>query len=122
MSLTNIVWSQWKLKHVAGKKGPSFVGLLPALSPVAALAADPAYYVWDGQNLTPANTDPSEAQADTWAVWLYKKNKSQTENFHWGTSEGKSASAVMDNLKKDQAFEKKYERWCDCDWGHRHVL
>jgi hypothetical protein len=84
----------------------SFIALLLVFSSLAALAADPTYYVWDGKTLTPADTDPSEAHPDSWAVWEYKKDKAQIEEFHWGTGEGKSPSTVMASLKRDQAFEK----------------
>jgi len=84
---------------------------------VRAVGQAPAYFLWDGRQLTPAYNDPAEANVTEWRIWLFKKNQEQRTGQQWGAISADTLSAVQDKLLKAQKFEDRYERWCKCDYG-----
>lgn len=84
----------------------------------AACADDHGFYIQDGKTLffhpygNPDDIKPSE-----WQVRLYKRGQSTGGNDNWGLISEKSASKVLETLKKDQDFERRWEKWCGCSWG-----
>lgn len=75
------------------------------------------FWVYDGVSTYWVEGDPDDYKAKEWQIRLYKKSQAAGQGRWWGLTTGKYASAVMKELKGSQAFERKYEKWCGCDWG-----
>lgn len=86
--------------------------LLPSLSHAAN-----GFWVYDGVSTNWVEGDPDDYKAKEWQIRLFKKSQAAGQGRWWGLTTGKSASSVMKELKSSQAFERKYEKWCGCDWG-----
>ena len=91
---------------------------LALLIPWSGSKAANSYYVFDGNSLVTVFDSPSNAHADQWAAFYFKKGTSPTEiSQRWGMDLGSTPDEVLHNVEINQNFEKRYEKWCLCSWG-----
>jgi hypothetical protein len=69
------------------------------------------YFVDDGETVQPVYSGrPSDVQPDYWTVRLYRKGQAAQGRDNWGSISGKTAEAVMNELKESQRIEEEDER------------
>src|ERR1019366_105303 len=76
-----------------------------------ALAQSQTYYTWDGIALNEVHGDPAEATPDHWEIWLYRSHAAHTETSRWGMISKSSFAEANKELKADQLFERRYEKF-----------
>jgi hypothetical protein len=76
------------------------------------LEAQENYFIYDGTNVQAVRPDRVPLACNHWAVWLGKTDTNPAlPSSRWGEIDGKSAKSVMNDLKKGQEFEVKFNRW-----------
>jgi len=79
--------------------------------------AQETYYTDNGRGLIQSvRGNPDEVKAKEWQVRLYKLGEATSGNHNWGLITGKSAVAVMNQLKESQDFQKRYAKWSGFDY------
>jgi hypothetical protein len=76
------------------------------------------YFVYDGTSLTRVTGNPRRSPATEWGAFYFPRGVSPTDPAkRWGLDLKKSPGDALKAVAANQKFEKKYERWCGCDWG-----
>lgn len=75
------------------------------------------YFVDDGRGVLRRVEGPPDGRPTDWHVRLYRRGEATGGQNYWGSIAGKSADEVMKELESSQEFEKRFERWCACNWG-----
>jgi len=80
------------------------------------------YYFYDGRTLLtvynedPRQVDPKQHQILYWEIRLYKRGEPTGGHNYWGSISGKSANSVLNQLKREQDFQKQYAKWIGRDY------
>lgn len=105
-------------RHII-RKVPVFVRLIVIVvlssgSLQARANTEPYWILEDGSALSTAMHDGNEAgvQADEWQILLYPSCMSANGGpGRWGLIIGKTAADARNQLRKAQAFDRRYEKW-----------
>lgn len=96
----------------------AFVLLTLAAAASFSQAPSGMVYVSDGTTARQIPRNELTSSCDHWEIWLFRNGSSvaayrnvSNSSAHWGTLNGKSEQSVEEQLKRDQAFDKLWDKF-----------